>query len=288
MNVAYVTAGTVGAGHLVRGLAIGRGLVRAGFSGSYRMFGPPLPFAPARRSGSYEAVAVEAERSALERPDLAPASSLARRLAAFQPDLVLVDLFWAPLRWVLPTLDAEAWLLVRTCPAIWLTGTAAMPFEPDRYRRILGVEPVAYPALGGSVEPIVICNPDECQPPGALRERLGMAAAAELAVLVHAGEPGEMTALRQAAAGHECADLDLFADEPLFPAAAWLGGADRIFCGAGYNAFWEARWLGYADRTCCVPFRRSIDDQAARLASFRDRVPRANGADQLARSILNG
>ena len=74
----------------------------------------------------------------------------------------------------------------------------------------------------------------------------------------------------------------------VLPAAEWLGGADRVVCGGGYNAYWEARWLGYAERSTFVPFRRSIDDQASRLAMFRDHFPRENGADELARWILNG
>jgi len=82
--------------------------------------------------------------------------------------------------------------------------------------------------------------------------------------------------------------LDLHAENALFPAAEWLGGADRIFAGGGYNAFWEGRWLGYGERIRHLPFPRSIDDQAGRLLAFGDRVPAANGADVLAASIVRG
>ncbi len=73
-----------------------------------------------------------------------------------------------------------------------------------------------------------------------------------------------------------------------FPAAEWLGGADRIVAGAGYNAFWEAHWLGYAERTEWIPFRRTIDDQALRVELSRGMTPRENGADTLARWIAAG
>jgi hypothetical protein len=128
VKVAYFTGGTVGAGHLVRGLAIGRGLARAGFAGEYRMLGPALPFPVARSSSGYETVEIQNDRTLRDR-HLAQMSGLAQRLQALSPDLLLVDLFWAPLYWVLPSLSCEAWLLVRTCPPVWLQGPPDMPFR---------------------------------------------------------------------------------------------------------------------------------------------------------------
>ncbi|HXU45311.1 MAG TPA: hypothetical protein VN783_07285, partial [Thermoanaerobaculia bacterium] len=121
MNIAYFTAGNIGAGHLVRALAIRRGLLRAGFRGSFRIFGPPLPFPVARTIPEVEEIAVQGDRSYGDR-FLAPASPLAARLHAFAPDLLLVDLFWAPVYWILPALPCPAWLLLRLCPPVWLEG----------------------------------------------------------------------------------------------------------------------------------------------------------------------
>jgi hypothetical protein len=287
MKVAYLTAGSVGAGHLVRGIAIGRGLARAGFRGSYRMFGPRLPFAAACRAGDYVAVEIEAERRALSQPQLAQTTDLAVRLRQFGAELLIVDLFWAPVRWILPVLDCEAWLLVRTCPAVWLVGGPGMPFTAEPYERVVGIEPVGYAALDETIDPIVVCNPEECRPRQALRRRVAAAEDAELAVVLHAGERGELEELRHLARGEAAlVTLDLYEDEALFPAAEWLAGADRIYAGAGYNAYWEARWLGHEPRTRFLPFRRSIDDQAGRLAAFRDYRPQVNGADTLARWIV--
>src|SRR6185295_16051983 len=112
VNIAYFTAGNIGAGHLVRALAIRRGLLRAGFHGSFRIFGPPLPFPAARGIPDVEEIAVQGDRSYGDR-FLAPASPLAARLHAFAPDLLLVDLFWAPVYWILPALPCPAWLLLR-------------------------------------------------------------------------------------------------------------------------------------------------------------------------------
>jgi hypothetical protein len=286
VKVAYFTAGTVGVGHLVRGLAIRRALARAGFRGAYRMFGPPLPFAAAARC-DYESLEIQAE-AALRDPLRAAESALAGRLADFAPDLLLVDLFWAPLRWILPSLACEAWLLIRICPEVWLVGPPSSPFAPAQYRRIVAIEPVPLPEVETVIYPVVIANPDELEPPDGLRRKLGFAAGRELVVVVHAGERGEAQRLRAAAGVENPVVLDLFHGDALFPAAPWLAGADRVVAGAGYNAFWEAHWLGYADRTTFLAFPRSIDDQALRLETLAGAVPKENGADVLARWILAG
>ena len=285
MRVAYMTAGDVGAGHLVRGVAIGRGLARAGFAGTYRMFGPPLGF-PAGRRNDYEAIGIRAD-GALRDPHLAQGSDLAVRLADFAPDLLLVDMFWGPLRWVLPRLACEAWLLVRICPPVWLEGGPGLPFEPAQYRRRFAIEPIRHPRLAETLDPIVVANPEECRGREEVRRRWGVASGEPLALVQHAGERGEIEELRRLA-GPEARTLDLFEPEALFPAAEWLPGADRVYSGAGYNSYWEARWLGYERRTTFLPFRRSIDDQARRLKEFRDVRPRENGADALAREVLAG
>jgi hypothetical protein len=284
VRVAYCTGGTVGAGHFVRGVAIARALERAGFDGTFGMFGPPLDFPVVRASSDYRPVAIRDDHWLRDR-GLAAGSELAQKLTAFAPDLVLVDLFWAPLRWVLPLLGCEAWLLLRLAPPVWFTGRRDLPFERDRYTRIVAIEPVEDHGLGATrIDPVVVANPDEVRPSGALREWLGADAGETLTVIAHAGERGELAALR-AEAGAGAAVLDLYEPGAPFPAAEWLPGADLVVCGAGYNAFWEARWLGYACRSRFVPFPRTIDDQARRLLTLDDAAPRANGADVLARWI---
>jgi len=286
MKIAYFTAGTVGAGHLVRGLAIGRALRRTGFAGEYRMFGPRLPFAAAAGREDYTFVEAQTDRALRDR-HLAQTSGLAEDLRRYGPDLLVVDLFWAPLRWVLPYLDCEAWLLLRICPPQWLIGPPEMPFAASPFARIVAIEPAAVAAVRDRIDPIVVCNRDECQPPEALRERLAVPREEPLVVALHAGERGESAAVADRA-GPGARVLDLFDPEAPFPAAEWLPGADRIVAGAGYNAFWEAHWLGYAERTEWIPFRRSIDDQALRLQTGPVEDWRCNGADTLARWMIAG
>ena len=85
-----------------------------------------------------------------------------------------------------------------------------------------------------------------------------------------------------------CIVMSFDATDPaaLFPLAEWLSGADAICTGAGYNSFWEARWLGYYNRTRFTAFGRHIDDQEWRLTECADYTPKENGADQLARWMM--
>lgn len=281
MRVAYVTTGTVGAGHFVRGLALQNALKRRGFSGVFAVFGPPIEYAAAQAS-SYESFAYNpdemAQREAAER------SPLAAALVSFAPDLLIVDLFWAPLTFIQPLLSAESWLLIRSCPPTWFEGSAEFQFDRRRFTRIFLTEPAGIPIEAERLEPIVICNPDECAPRDDLRDRLGVPIGHELVVAAHAGFPEEIEVLT-AKAGAGANVLDLRKPDALFPLARWLGGADRLFLGGGYNSFWEAAWLGYARRTKFHPFLRRIDDQAWRVSACRWVQPKANGADQLAKLI---
>ena len=283
MRIAYFTAGTVGAGHLVRGLAIERALARRGFTGTYRAFGPRLPFPIAAGTGMTPVTIVKEE---VRDPVRAVTSELARTLATFQPDLVVVDMFWAPLRHVLPMLGCEAWLLVRSCPPAWFGGPPDTRYEASQFRRVIGIEPIERAEVREHVDPVVVCNPDECRPAGALRTRLRVPAGQRLVAVVHAGIAGEMMQLDTG--DDEAALFDLFADDALFPLAEWLGDADEIHCAAGYNSFWEAHWLGYASRAHFTALPRQIDDQAWRISRCTGHPMSANGADTLAGWMIGG
>lgn len=284
MRIAYFTGGDVGAGHLMRGVAVGRALSRAGIDAEYRMFGPQLRF-PVLPTLDYEVV--ELVPNELRNAALAPVSALGRALTAYAPDLLICDLYWAPLRHLLLPPDCERWLLIRSCPPVWFTGPADARFNPRRFDRIIGIEPIDHDVLTEHIDPVVVCNPDECRPRGSLRSFFGVAPEDPLTVITHAGIPGEIDTLADAASS-SVIRCDLLGDAALFPLAEWLGDADEVIAGAGYNSFWEAHWLGWAPRTTFTPFPRKIDDQAWRIETCGSYPMRANGADTLAAWIRSG
>jgi hypothetical protein len=298
-RVAFFTGGTTGAGHLARGIAIQRALARSGARAELGMFGPTSALHGAKRLDYHSFPVDPAE---LGDPARAGASALAAALAAFAPHVLIVDLFWAPLRLLLPLPACEAWLLVRRAPPVWLIGPPDHPFLPGQYARVIAIEPGAIErGMTDAVDPVVTVNREERRPVGALREALSLAADEALHVVHQAGEPGEWLRLAQStsqrpihvfAPGRD--DAHPAAPEPgvhvhdgdaFSPLASWLGDADLLHTGAGYNAYWEARWLGYDAKTTFTPFRRNIDDQAWRLRTCASFVPRENGADMLVRQL---
>jgi UDP:flavonoid glycosyltransferase YjiC (YdhE family) len=296
-RIAYVTAGTIGAGHLVRAVAISRALSRAGFRGELVVVGPPAPHVFGLDHRAVRMVPRELGDAAR-----AERSELHRVLSELQPDLVLVDLFWAPLVHVLPALRAPAWLLVRRVPQVWFEGPPGLPFSRARYERVIAIEPGVVAPADECIEPVIAVNPDELLGREALRERLDVRPDEKLVVVAHAGAPGECSVIATGEVARDpSAKIHVFAfDRPhipgaevhdgadVFPLASWLAGADAIVTGAGYNTFWEAQWLGHSARTRFVAFERPIDDQAWRLSTCRTHVPRDNGADVLARRIVSG
>ncbi|MDB4935395.1 MAG: hypothetical protein JWP87_2367 [Labilithrix sp.] len=251
------------------------------------MFGPRHPFQALPGDGWEDVAIDEAE---LRSPDRARGSELAAKLKAFAPDLLVVDMFWAPLRHVLPLARCEAWLLLRSFPPAWLQGPLGLPFDWSQYARIVSIEPVSSGAITHRIDPIVTLNPDERMPKGALRRRLGVASDRKLVAVMHAGNEGEHASIvarvPPARPDEVVVTFDLFARDALFPIAAWLGDCDALHCAAGYNSFWEAQWLGYANRTTFTPFLRSNDDQAWRIGKCARYPMRENGADTLAGWIV--
>lgn len=284
MRIAFFTAGTIGAGHLTHALAIEAGLQRAGFDGSFQIFGPGLPFFIDLPS-NYTTVVVKKET--LRDRRASEISQLAQALQSYDPHLLIVDMFWAPLAFILPLLECPAWLLIRKCPPQWLQGPSFLNFDAPAYDRILAIEPMEHPLLKERLEPIVLFNPDEIKPPGALRRRLGVADDQHLSVVMQAGLEGEVLSFSPPSEGVVFrSDPHKNPDQVIYPIANWLLDADQIFCGAGYNAYWEARWLGYAHKTTFKAFERPIDDQAWRLRVCSSHTMKENGADQLAQMIL--
>jgi hypothetical protein len=288
VKVAFFTSSMGGAGHIARALTVRNGLLRQGFRGELRYFGPPIPYASAQHLEGYTVAALsDAE---LRSPRLAQASALAEALRGYDPDVIVVDMFWLPLRHILPTLRAEAWLLVHSVPPNWLSGPLLAPFERGQYKRILGMEPLRYYPREERLEPFVICNPDECHPPEALKRRLGLAPEEHLTLIVQTGFAGEVEALveRHTRPGTTVVALSMRRDEAIFPVAPWLLGVDRLVGGGGYHFFWETVWLGLQPRTSYQPFARSIDHQEWRVQHQQHYKMTDNGADQLARLLLRG
>lgn len=288
VRVTLVILGDAGAGHLVRALAIARGVERTGAPVHLTMVHVAHPWTAVHVPDHIETAEVTIRPQDFRTPALAGQSGLARAIRRSAPDLLVCDLHWAPAQAVLAAgLDVPAWLLLRSHPPVWLTGPPWLPFERERWQRVFAIEPLDLDIPHDRIDPIVIADPDEAQPQGALRRRLGVDANTPLTVLMQAGKPGYIELLAGETVGH-VHRADLHDAEALFPICTWLPGADRILCGGGYNSFWEAARMGYADRTTFTALPTQIDDQGWRIETFRGVCPERNGANVLAELFVTG
>lgn len=285
MRVAYFTAGSAGAGHLVRGVALGRALARRG-EHDYRIFAPSSPF---DRIAAPWLEAVTIEPALLRTSASASDSAIARVLAAFAPDVLVIDLFWVPLVFV--PLPCPAWLLLRSVPPAWLVGPAEARFDRARYERVLAIEPAPGLEAFELIDPIVVTQRSDVRSREALAALLGQPASEPLRVIARGGLESDREALEHAAHALDpgpWTTLDLSRPAAPFPAAEWLGAlraGDRLVACPGYNLYWEARVLGFATHTTWVPIARKHDDPAMRCA-LAGPPPGADGADTLAERLV--
>jgi hypothetical protein len=296
MKLAYFTGGTAGAGHLVRGLAIGQALGRAGYSGDMRMFIPTEPMAGLQTAlAPYSSIVCPVDPEEVLDRERAPRSKLAAALVDYAPDLLIVDMFWAPLIHIVPLLNTESWLLVRSCPDHWLRGTETTRFDASQYRRVIGIDPLTQEENSEHIDPIVICNPDEAKTREELDKRWGIESGRRVVAITHAGLHDEISSLRSDYDDSVGADeddafiieSDLHKQNAVFPLAIWLPVVDQIHSFGGYNSYWESRWMNYAHKTVVRVTTRAIDDPLARLEAGRSYRMRENGANVIARSIVD-
>jgi hypothetical protein len=286
MRLTYFTAGSHGAGHVVRAVALQRALQRAGHRDvALTVVAPPSPFL---RLVGAAARPTLIDADALRHPRRARDSDVARAIADSAPDVVVIDVFWVPLVFV--PLPCPAWLLLRSVPPAWLVGPKEARFDPGRYARILAIEPAPGLEPFESIDPVVVVDRDERSTREALAMRLGADARGPLQLIARGGLASDAAILAEAARRHggPWHELDLHADDAPFPAAPLLAAADAVVAAPGYNTFWESRWLGFAPRTTWVPIRRTLDDAAWRAGLPADVVPRRNGADTLVTMLRRG
>ncbi len=287
MRVVFITAGTHGAGHVVRAAAIKRALLRT-MSTRVR-FDVAAPASSFLRLVGDAGHVISVDPAVLRDPRTAAHSDVARVLAELQPDLVIIDVFWVPLVFV--PLPCPAWLLLRSVPPAWLVGPKEARFDAGRYERVFAIEPAPGLERFEALPPVVVAGAADVvvDPRAALAQRLGVDADDPLNVIVRGGLPSDAALLEDAAQGVHAGTwhhFDLHDDHAPFPVAPLLMGADRVVAAPGYNTFWESRLLGFDARTTWVPIKRTLDD-----ASWRATLPATvrfadNGADALAQLLV--
>jgi len=298
LRVAFVSpAMGQGGGHLSRAIAVWRALVRSSVPHHFQVWSGEVPpwLVEAAPFALNSAPLVGAE---LLRRETACTTAFAASLAAFRPDVVLVDTVWLPVQETVRALELPSWLMLRWVPPVWLRGPRGAPFDASTWSRVIAIEPWPYhlsvPGVDiEEVSPVVTSNPDECVAPGALHGRLGLDQEVDIALIAQTGADAEVDhirarALTRASSAHFVTLTLRDPTRALVPLAPWLREPIAIWGGCGYNLYWECRWMGVDSRATLTPLDRNNDNQRWRADACRAIEMRANGADELVAQLRAG
>lgn len=289
MRLLYYTGGLSGSGHIVSGLAIAAALKRASIHADFRILSAPNDFCHLAATEHVDFAEIPVEGIAQLGSDGWQTSALYAAIADWQPDIVVADLHWFALDAMLDSLPCRKAILFRQVAPHFFTISLPdrqLRFRPEAWDLVLATEPgFSLPFSCQTIEPLIIRNRDEILPANQARHELGLAKDAQTCLFPFNGHSHEAAEAWNNFSYLEDEGWTVYRSENrqggLFPAVSWFNAFDLLVCGAGYNAFWEARY--FEKEAYFVSFPRRFEDQDLRIARCGDYTPRENGADQLVR-----
>jgi len=220
-------------------------------------------------------------------------SALYKAIIEYNPDVLVVDLYWFPLDPFIRDLPCKKIILIRQVEPRFF-GMALpdreLAFRPGDYDLVLRTEPgfeLPFPSL--EIDPMIIRNHEEIMDANAARANLGLATGDRACLFAFNGNESEGAKAWKSFSYLEEEGWKVVRSDNrqggLFQAVVWYNAFDMLVCGAGYSAFWEAQYFN--KEACFVPYPRRFEDQARRIALCSDYTPESNGADQLVQIILS-
>jgi hypothetical protein len=292
VRILYQTNGIAGSGHIVKGLSVANAFKRLGVDHEFLLLSVETPFADLARRQGIAVRTIPAEDETTLGPDRWRDSELYKAIDAFKPDILIVDLFWFALDSFIRELPCRKVILIRQVDPRFFhfrVEDRELAFRPDEYDLVAAIEPgFNLPFPSESLEPLVIRNHAEIMPAAEARADLGLEPGERACFFGFNGNAWEGEQVWKSFDYLETEGWKVVRSDNrqggLFPAVDWFNAFDLVVCGAGYNAFWEARYFG--KEAFFAPFTRNFEDQYHRIRVNADYVPKENGADQLARRLL--
>ena len=292
MRILFYTGGVAGSGHIVVGLSIANALRRSGLDHEFQLLSVETPFAGLARQQGVDVRTIPAEDEAALGSDRWRDSELYKAIDGFKPDILIVDLFWFALDSIICELPCRKAILIRQVDPRFFRFRGKdreLAFRPGDYDLVAAVEPgLKLPFPSESLEPLVMRNRDEIMGEAEARAALDLEPEARACFFGFNGNAWEGAEVWKSFDYLEAEGWKVIRSDNrqggLFPAIDWFNAFDLIVCGAGYNAFWEARYFG--KEAFFAPFPRNFEDQYHRIRVGSDYVPKENGADQLVRRLL--
>jgi hypothetical protein len=286
LKIVYYTSGTTGAGRVVRGICIGNALKRNKISCDYVILSSS-PFG--YLVGAFKHLEIPPEKLEDLSKEKYSTSNIFKAIGELKPDILLVDLIWFPLHNFMEELPCKKVFLCRQVNDVFFsipTPKGALGFNPTHYDELLKIEPFESSIKMKQIEPIIIRNKDEIYPRKEAMLRLGLKANRKVCCIAYSGYPGDFERVKK--------DYSYLEDEyeviytstyhdGIFPIADYFNAIDFLVCGAGYNAFWEARY--FDKQGIFVPIKASFETGERRISECADYSFTENGADQLVRML---
>ncbi|MDC7234165.1 MAG: hypothetical protein PQJ58_13100 [Spirochaetales bacterium] len=217
-------------------------------------------------------------------------------LKHIDPDLIIVDSIWFPVKPLLNELKAKKVLFSCYLPYKWFNpppfpNGETVFFEPDNFDLLFSIEPgFGYPG-SSSLPPLIHNMEHRIEQPDRIRSILNVPADKKLALLAHNGHEGEInTILDKAEVDRE--DFFFFTlsqldpvSRHLFPLVHYMGGVDLAIGGSGYHFFYETKFHNIP--SIYIPQPRIGNEQHWRLENNNDYQGPYNGAELMVEQILS-
>ncbi len=294
MTAAYLALGAIGAGNILPGLSLGTASNRLGKNKvhwNYFYFQTALAGVFSRLCLESYFVAGAPIDNYFLKPETTP---LFQKLLGSGCSVVVVNQHWFYVQAMVPLLQQagiKVILLLRNTRRVFYQLENPDPrarFHPLVWDAVYGVEPGDFPPGVRVVDPLVLRNPGEILSREQSRSALGAQTSKPLCLIAQNGKPEEFNNLVKTYSYLEDEGYDVKTSTTyhggLLPMVDYLNGVDLLITGAGYNAYWEAQY--FKKDVIFVPMPRQFEDQAERVERNADYVFKENGADTLARMLV--
>lgn len=286
MKILYYTSGITGAGRIVRGISIGNALKRNNIKCDYIMLSSS---AFGCLTDEFKHIQITPEKIEDISQKNYKTTDIYNTINDLKPDVLIVDLLWFPLHHFIEELPCKKVFLCRQVADNFFSiplehGT--LMFNPAHYDEVLKIEPFASSFNMKQINPIVIRNRDEIYTKKEALKRLGLDSSRKICCIAYSGHPGDFERVKKDYSYLEEEYNVIYTStyhKGIFPIADYFNAIDFLVCGAGYNAFWEAKYFN--KHAVFVPTQARFESGEKRIEECLDYEFSENGADQLVRLI---
>jgi hypothetical protein len=290
LKIIYYTSGITGSGRVVTGISIGNALRRRRVSCEYTILsGSDFAFL----SSDFTRIKIPLE----DENDLSEqnykTSELFKTLTDLKPDILLVDLVWFSLYYIIKDIPCKKIFLCRQVNDAYFSINPKgnmLIFRPEDYSMIIATEPFKSFIPMQRINPIIIKNQNEILLHEVAARRLGTVEDRPVCLFAYNGEPGEFEAIKKKYSYLKNSEYQMlystnYSDKSYFPIVDYFNAFDLIISGAGYNAFWEI--IYFNKEAIFEPVQRHFENQFWRVQNCQEYYFEENGADQLVDIIMN-